>query len=73
MPEKSNLLSASVLAENCAVADAYATAFMALGMEKSKEMLVKLENVDVYFIYAEENDEVKVFASEGFEKVLVKE
>jgi len=73
MPEKSNLLSTSVLAENCAVADAYATAFMALGMEKSKAMLERLENVDVYFIYAEENDKVKVFASEGFKKVLVKE
>jgi len=71
--EKSNLLSASVLAENCAMADAYATAFMALGLEKSKGMLEKLENVDVYFIYAEENDKVKGFASDGFEKVLVKE
>ena len=36
-------------------------------------MLERLENVDVYFIYAEKNDKVKVFASEGFEKVLVKE
>jgi thiamine biosynthesis lipoprotein len=73
MSEKSNLLSASVLAENCAVADAYATAFMALGLEKSREMLERLQNVDVYFIYTEENDKIKVFVSEGFEKVLVKE
>ncbi len=71
--EKSNLLSTSVLAENCAVADAYATAFMALGLEKSKEMLKRIEDVDVYFIYVEENDKVKVFASKGFEKVLVKD
>lgn len=73
MSEKSNLLSASVLAENCAFADAYATAFMALGLEKSREMFERLENVEVYFIYAEENDKVNVYASEGFEKVLVKE
>jgi len=71
--QKSNLLSASVLAENCALADAYATAFMALGLEKSKEMLERIQNVDVYFIYAEENHQVKVFASEGFEKVLGKD
>jgi thiamine biosynthesis lipoprotein len=68
--EKSNLLSASVLAENCASADAYATAFMALGLERSKEMLERLENVEVYFIYAE-NNQVNVFASEGFKKVLL--
>lgn len=70
--EKSNLLSASVLAESCALADGYATAFMALGLEKSKEMLEKLDNVDVYFIYAE-NNQVNVFISEGFARVLVKE
>lgn len=70
--EKSNLLSASVLAENCALADGYATAFMALGLERSKEMFKKLENVDVYLIYAE-NNQVNVFISEGFERVLVKE
>jgi thiamine biosynthesis lipoprotein len=46
---------------------------MALGLQKSKEMLKSLVNVDAYFIYAEENDKVKVFASEGFEKVLIKE
>lgn len=70
--EKSNLLSASVLAANCALADGYATAFMALGLERSKEMLSRIKGVDVYFIYAEENEEVKVFATPGFEEVLRK-
>jgi thiamine biosynthesis lipoprotein len=68
--EKSNLLSASVLAKNCTLADGYATAFMALGFDKSIEMLEKLENVDVYFIYENERDSIRVFATEGFEKVL---
>ncbi len=69
-PEKSNLLSTSVLAENCALADGYATAFMALGVEKTREVLEDLENVDVYLIYTE-NGEVKKYASEGFEEVLL--
>lgn len=69
-PEKSNLLSASVLAPNCALADAYATAFMAMGLEKSKDLLFNLKNVDAYFIYSEEN-EIKLFASPGFQKVLL--
>ena len=68
--EKSNLLSASVLAKNCALADGYATAFMALGLERSKEMLSRITDVDVYFIYAEDNDSVTVFSTPGFQNVL---
>lgn len=69
-PEKSNLLSVSVLAENCALADGYATAFMALGVERTMEVLETLENVDVYLIF-DENGETKKFASEGFREVLI--
>lgn len=69
--QKSNLLSASVLAENCALADGYATAFMALGLERSKEMLKKLNGVEVYLIYAEEGkDEESVYTSPGFKAML---
>ncbi len=70
--EKSNLLSASVLANNCTLADGYATAFMALGLERSKEMLSRIKGVDVYFIYAEEDGDIKVFSTPGFEDVLRK-
>ena len=71
--EKSNLLSASVLAENCTLADGYATAFMALGYEKSLEMLEELENVDVYFIYVDEAESIRVFTSNGFAEALVED
>lgn len=69
--QKSDVLSASVLAENCALADAYATAFMAMGFDRSKELLAKLQNVDAFLIYAEENGEIGRFTTPGFEKVLV--
>ena len=71
--EKSNLLSASVLAKNCTLADGYATAFMALGLERSQDILKKLKDVDVYLIYTEENGDVKVFTSSGFDKALLKD
>lgn len=71
--ERSNLLSASVLAENCTLADGYATAFMALGYEKSLEMLEQLDNVDVYFIYVDEAESIRVFTSNGFEEALVED
>lgn len=70
--EKSNVLSASVLAENCALADAYATAFMAMGLERSKELLSRLDGVDAYLIYAEDdNKEVGEYVTPGFAEVLV--
>jgi len=71
MAERSNLLSASVIAENCMLADGYATAFMALGLERSKAVLSKLENVEVYILYSSEDGETKVYQSTGFEKNLV--
>jgi len=73
MSEKSNLLSASVLAKNCTLADGYATAFMALGLDRSKEMLENLNNIDVYLIYAEENGDVQIYTSSGFDDALLKE
>lgn len=69
--ERSNLLSASVLAENCMLADGYATAFMALGLERTKKVLEKLENVEVYIMYSTEDGKTEVFSTPGFEKNLV--
>lgn len=69
--EKSNLLSTSVLAENCMLADGYATAFMAMGLERSKEMLKTLKGVEVYLIYSNENGEMGVFTTPGFQEQLV--
>ena len=73
LAEKSNLLSASVLAENCTLADGYATAFMALGYEKAVEMVERIENVDVFFIYTDEQNNVKIYTTPGFENALLKE
>lgn len=69
-PERSRLLSATVLAENCALADAYATAFMATGLDRSMEMLKTLDQVDAYFIYTGEDGEIMEFATEGLQEVL---
>lgn len=38
-PVQHSLLSATVLAKDCATADAYATAFMVMGVEKAKLIL----------------------------------
>ena len=51
-PEKSMLLSVSVIADQCIIADAYATAFMVLGKEKTKSFLAKHPELTCIFITA---------------------
>jgi thiamine biosynthesis lipoprotein len=52
-PVQHSLLSATVLAKDCATADAYATSFMVLGIEKAKEVLAKHPELMAYFIYSD--------------------
>jgi thiamine biosynthesis lipoprotein len=59
-PERTNLLSVTVLAPDCATADAYATAFMVLGYEKSAEIVKKHPELETYFIIANEDGTWKV-------------
>ena len=69
--EKSNVLSATVLAENCALADAWATAFMAMGFERSIGVLDEIEGLDVFLIYAGDDGSIKEFTTQGFEEVMI--
>lgn len=69
-PVQHSLLSATVLAEHCIDADAFATAFMVLGLEKSVEISKRIPDIEVYFIYADEHGASQVYLSEGFKKHL---
>jgi len=71
-PVQHSLLSATVLAENCMDADAFATAFMVLGREKSIRLAREIPEIKVYFIYAGEDGTNKVYFSERFKEHLVK-
>ena len=61
----SSLLSATVLAESCALADAYGTMFIALGLERSRE-IAERENIAALFIY-DDGGKMKVCKSSAFE------
>ena len=50
-PVQHNILSATVLADQCARADAYATSFMVMGLERAKKILEKHPDLMVYLIY----------------------
>lgn len=68
-PAMNNLLSATVIAENCMIADAYATAFMVMGLDKAKQFLADNKNLglEVLFIY-DEKGVSKTYMSKGFEE-----
>jgi len=66
--EKSDVTSSTVIAPTCAVADSYATSFMALGFEKSKKLLENLPNIEAYLTYTDSLNKHQVFMTEGFKK-----
>ncbi|MPR34858.1 FAD:protein FMN transferase [Salmonirosea aquatica] len=59
------LLSISVLAPDCMTADAYATAFLVMGLEKAIP-LAKQKGLEIYGISSAENGKLTVYQSEGF-------
>ncbi len=65
-PSKTNILSVSVIAPTCAVADAYATAFKAMGIEKVKLFLEGHPELKVYFIYEDANKQLQTLALNSF-------
>ena len=69
--EKSDITSATVIASTCAKADAYATSFMALGLEKSKNILKNLSEIEVYLTYNDANNIQQVFITKGFKSRLL--
>jgi FAD:protein FMN transferase len=68
-PARNNLLSTTVIAEDCMTADAYATSFMVMGLEKSKQFLSENKDLglEVFFIYVD-NGVWKTYATKYFEE-----
>lgn len=67
---ESSLLSATVVAESCALADALATMFMVLGLEDSLAMLDAHPEFAVLLIYADETGAMRMHRSEAMEQYM---
>lgn len=65
-PSQTNLLSISVIASNCMTADAYATAFKAMGIEKVKEFLKTHPEFKVFLIFDNDKMELETLSLNGF-------
>lgn len=68
--KNSNVLATSVVAKTCAVADAYATTFMAMDLEESKQVLANHEELEAYIVYLDENGDPQEFFTPGFEALI---
>ena len=62
-PVQHNILSATVITGRCAEADAYATAFMVMGLDKAKKVLKRHPELMAYFIYADHKGRNQVWFS----------
>lgn len=62
-PVQHNILSATVLADNCATADAYATSFMVLGMDGAKKILARHPELLAYLIYSDQHGKNQIWYS----------
>ncbi|WP_421918257.1 FAD:protein FMN transferase [Marinifilum sp.] len=70
-PVQHSLLSASVVAPNCMKADAYATAFMVLGLKKSIEIVQDDPELEAYFIFTDKMGSLQTFTTESLKgKIL---
>ena len=70
-PAFQNILSATIIADNCITADAYATACMVSGLKKSQE-IVKNVGLDAYFVYSDdETGEYKVWYTDAVKNMIV--
>lgn len=65
-PSKTNILSVSVLANDCMTADAYATAFQAMQIKEIKEILKTQTQLQVFLIFEDDSNQIKTIALNGF-------
>ena len=70
-PVEHQLLSVTVLADNSVWADALASICMVMGKEKSLPLIENLDEVEAYYIYVNERNELETFATNGFQNLII--
>ena len=71
-PVQHNILSATVIADNCATADAYATSFMVLGLDGARRILKHHPELMAYLIYYDARGNDQVWFSPSLKGKIVK-
>ncbi len=71
-PAKHNLLSVSIISSNTALADAYATACMIMGLDESITFIEERSDLEAFFIYSNDEGQYDTYITEGFNLLIVK-
>jgi len=69
-PVRHGLLSATVLAKNCMLADAYATAFMVMGTDQAIALQQQLGTIEIFLIFNDEEGNLDTYVSEGLKPFI---
>jgi FAD:protein FMN transferase len=69
-PVSHSLLSATVIASDCATADAFATSMMVIGLDSAKVLCDKHKDIEAYFIYENTDGEITTYYTNGFQKYI---
>jgi thiamine biosynthesis lipoprotein len=70
-PVSHGLLSATVLADDCMHADAYATAFMVMGYPRTVEFLEQNPGMEAFLIYNDGSGAYRTWYTNGMRKMLM--
>tara|TARA_B000000532_G_scaffold244147_1_gene242664 strand:- start:2573 stop:3574 length:1002 start_codon:yes stop_codon:yes gene_type:complete len=71
-PVQNRLLSVTVITNKCSLADAYATAFMAMGVEQTKKLLMTVNDpLDVYLVYTDKDGNWKTYISPRMQEKII--
>ncbi|WP_298950433.1 FAD:protein FMN transferase [uncultured Nonlabens sp.] len=68
--QPSEVLGVNVIASNCTLADGYATAFMAMPLEKSRELLKNLKDLEVVIMYTDGYGLLRFEVTPGFQSYV---
>jgi FAD:protein FMN transferase len=71
-PVQHNLLSATVVADDCMIADGFATAFMVIGVDKSRKILKDRKDLEAYLIYTDESGKYTIYCTPGMRRYITK-
>jgi thiamine biosynthesis lipoprotein len=72
-PAKNRLLSATIVAENCTIADGIATACMVMGKEKAIDFITSHHELSAYFVFSDDSGEFKTWISDDLKKSIKEE
>ncbi len=70
-PVKDKILSATIVADECSIADAFATSCMVMGFDLAKKFVAENKDIDAYFIYSDENNNLAIYMTDNFKQLIV--